>query len=100
MKEQIGFCQFCDRFRDMGRNEQFSYDGKKALFEYLEALEEDLDEEIDLDVIALCCEYTEYESIKEYQEDHGDNYKNLDSIEQVTMVIRIEGKDSFIIQQF
>ena len=100
MKEQIGFCQFCDRFRDMGRNEQFSYDGKKALFEYLEALEEDLDEEIDLDVIALCCEYTEYESIKEYQEDYGDDYKNLDSIEQVTTVIRIEGKDSFIIQQF
>jgi len=84
----------------MGRNEQFSYNGKKALFEYLEALEEDLDEEIDLDVIALCCEYTEYESIKEYQEDYGDDYKNLDSIEQVTTVIRIEGKDSFIIQQF
>ena len=100
MKEQVGFCQFCDRFRNMGRNEQFSYNGKKALFEYLEALEEDLDEEIDLDVIALCCEYTEYESIKEYQEDYGDDYKNLDSIEQVTMVIRIEGKDSFIIQQF
>ena len=100
MKEQIGFCQFCDRFRDMGRNKQFSYNGKKALFEYLEALEEDLDEEIELDVIALCCEYTEYESIKEYQEDYGDDYKNLDSIEQVTTVIRIEGKDSFIIQQF
>jgi len=100
MKEQVGFCQFCDRFRNMGRNEQFSYNGKKALFEYLEALEEDLDEEIDLDVIALCCEYTEYESIKEYQEDYGDDYKNLDSIEQVTTVIRIEGKDSFIIQQF
>ena len=100
MKEQVGFCQFCDRFRNMGRNEQFSYNGKKALFEYLEALEEDLDEEIDLDVIALCCEYTEYESIREYQEDYGDDYKNLDSIEQVTTVIRIEGKDSFIIQQF
>jgi len=100
MKEQIGFCQFCDRFRDMGRNEQFSYDGKKALFEYLEALEEDLDEEIDLDVIALCCEYTEYESINQFQGEYSDDYATIEDIEDRTTVLRIEGKESFIIQQF
>ena len=100
MKEQVGFCQFCDRFRNMGRNEQFSYNGKKALFEYLEALEEDLDEEIDLDVIALCCEYTEYESINQFQGEYSDDYATIEDIEDRTTVLRIEGKESFIIQQF
>ena len=33
MKETIGFCQFCDRFRDMDRDDNFSYEGKRALFD-------------------------------------------------------------------
>ena len=43
----------------MGRKEQFSYEGLEALFEYLEGIEEQTDCEIELDVIALCCEYRE-----------------------------------------
>lgn len=59
MKKSVNFSQFCDAFRDMGRNENFSYEGKKVLFEYLEQYEDDTGEEIELDVIALCCEYSE-----------------------------------------
>ena len=55
----IGFCSFCDAFRDMDRNENFSYDGKRVLFDYLEALSEDVGSAIELDAIALCCEYYE-----------------------------------------
>jgi len=99
MKEQIGFCQFCDRFRDMDRKEQFSYKGKKALFEYLEQLEEDLDEEIELDVIALCCDFTEYEDLAEFQNEHGKEYESIEDIEDSTIVIKIDN-DSFIIQAY
>lgn len=59
MKTSVTFSDFCDAFRDMGRNENFSYAGKRALFDYLEAYEEDTGEEVELDVIALCCEYYE-----------------------------------------
>jgi len=55
----IVFCEFCDAFRDMDRNENFSYQGKKVLFDYLEGLSEDTGNDIELDVIALCCEYYE-----------------------------------------
>ena len=55
----IGFCEFCDAFRDMDRNENFSYAGKRVLFQYLESLSEDTGSDIELDVIALCCEYYE-----------------------------------------
>jgi predicted ArsR family transcriptional regulator len=59
MKQSIGFCGFCDAFRDADRNTNFSYEGKQVLFDYLEEYEESTGEEIELDVIALCCEYSE-----------------------------------------
>ena len=59
MKTAINFSAFCDAFRDMDRNDNFSYAGKRALFDYLEQYEEDCGVEVELDVIALCCEYYE-----------------------------------------
>jgi len=75
MKENVGFCDFQDRFRTMDRNENFSYEGKKALFEYLEQYEEDCNTEIELDVIALCCEYTEYKDIDEFLREYSNTIK-------------------------
>ena len=62
MKQTINFSQFCDAFRAHDRQDQFSYEGKRALFDYLEELENGIGEEIELDPIALCVEYTEHES--------------------------------------
>lgn len=59
MKTSVNFSAFCDAFRDMGRNDNFSYAGKRALFDYLEQYEEDCGCEVELDVITLCCEYDE-----------------------------------------
>ena len=55
MKTNITFSAFCDAFRDMGRNDQFSYAAKRALFDFLEEVAPDME----LDVIALCCDYCE-----------------------------------------
>lgn len=98
MKQQITKCQFMDRFRDMGRGEQFSYDALSALYGYLEDYEEETGEEIELDVIALCCEYTEYYGLEELQTNYPD-IENMDDLQDHTMVIMIDS-DSFIIQQF
>ncbi len=99
MKTIVDFNQFCDRFRSMGRNDNFSYDGKKALFEYLEQLEEDTSTEIELDIIALCCEYSEYENLAEFQKDYTDDYQTIEDIEEKTSVIKIDD-ESFIIACF
>lgn len=56
--------QFREAFRLAGRMDQFSYEGLEILFDYLENLSEDIEEPIELDVVALCCEYYE-SSIKE-----------------------------------
>ena len=59
MKQTIQLSQFVDAFRNMGRAEQFSYDALTCLFDYLTELEADLGEELELDVIGICCEFCE-----------------------------------------
>lgn len=65
MKQSINFSQFCDAFRDMGRKDNFSYDGLRALFDYIEDLDDQCETDTELDVIALCCEFSEYDSASE-----------------------------------
>lgn len=43
----------------MGRDNQFSYEAKKIIFDYFERYEDDAGEHVELDVIAICCEYAE-----------------------------------------
>jgi hypothetical protein len=58
MKQTIGLSQFQDEF-DAIRPNNFSYEGLQQLFDYFESYEQDTNEEIELDVIAICCEYSE-----------------------------------------
>ena len=98
MKQTINFSQFHDAFEESNRGNNFSYDGRHALFDYLEEYEESTGEEIELDVIALCCEFTEYENLAELQE----NYTDIESMEELgdhTQVIMID-EERFIIQDF
>ena len=82
----------------MGRGKQFTYEGLNALFDYLEEYEDGTGETIELDVIALCCEYTEYKNIREYNDEY--NYcESMSQIQELTTVIPI-GTESFIIQQY
>tara|TARA_B100000780_G_scaffold101596_1_gene70936 strand:- start:3237 stop:3539 length:303 start_codon:yes stop_codon:yes gene_type:complete len=100
MKQTISFGQFQDAFYNMDRQNQFTYKGKKALFEFLEEYEDNTDEEIELDVIALCCEYVEYDSLEDFWLEYDkEDFPNKEAIEWDTMFIPIDD-DSFIIQAF
>lgn len=99
MKKTINVYDFRDEFVRMSRRNSFSYEGSGKLFEYLEQYENDCGEEIELDVIALCGEFSEYESIADFQKDYGEEYKTLEDIEKETIVIPVDN-DSFIIQSF
>lgn len=69
------------------------------MFEYLESMEDDMGKPIELDVIALCCEYSEYKSLAEFQDNYGKEYKSMDDVRDATTVIEID-EEAFIIQQF
>lgn len=59
MKTTVTEHRFIQAFQDIGRGGQFSHEGLCVLFDYLEQYEEDTGEDIDLDVIALCCDFCE-----------------------------------------
>lgn len=58
MKTTVNVYDFRDAFARMGRK-NFSYDGLGLLFEYLEDFENSTGEEIELDVVAICCDFAE-----------------------------------------
>jgi hypothetical protein len=61
MKTTVNFAMFCDSFSETYRN-NFSYSGKRALFDYLEQYEEDCGIELECDMVAFCCDFSEYPS--------------------------------------
>lgn len=113
---------FISRFEDYKRvetsenpNGNFSYKGLRALFEYLN---EAYDEEnpLKLDVISLCCSYSEYKNLEEYKKDYEimtdkaeyeeneDGYKEAieEEINNNTTLIKFSDDidEGFIIQQY
>ena len=98
MKQTINEYQFTEAFKRIRPN-NFSYEGLKALFEYLEEFENDTGEEMELDVIAICCDYMEYDSLNEYNRDYDKEYEEIDEIADDTTLIKIDD-ERFIIQQY
>jgi hypothetical protein len=100
MVQTINQSQFIDAFRAMGRKDQFSYNALVALFEWLEKN----DENYDLDVIELCCEFTEYSDLEEfnaaYNDDNPEYNFDIDEIEARTTLIPIGKGSSFIVNNF
>ncbi|MFA5053839.1 MAG: hypothetical protein WC565_07260 [Parcubacteria group bacterium] len=70
MKQTVQEHDFLDAFRQYGRADQFTRAGLIALFDYLEEYEKDAGEELELDVIALCCDWSEYPTALEAMRDH------------------------------
>ena len=100
MKKTINFYDFSDAFIKAGRGNQFTYKGQRALFDYIEEYEEDCGTEIELDVIALCCEFTEYDNIADFWVEYGqEEYPDIEAIVDNTQVIMID-EEAFIIEQF
>lgn len=58
MKTTVNFSQFVDDFQAIRPN-NFSYEGLEVLFVYLSQYEIETGEELDFDVIALCCDFSE-----------------------------------------
>lgn len=58
MKTTVSLYDFRREFEQCRPN-NFSYEALGLLFAYFEELEEGMGEEIDFDVIAICCDYSE-----------------------------------------
>ena len=106
MYQTVNEYDFRNAFRDMGRGEQFSYEGLTILFDALEQYEVDTGEDMELDVIALCCDFSEL-SEKEVRDTYsnmlGDSEEVEDFLHDNTWVLgshEVDGVKYFVFQQF
>lgn len=101
--KKVYFNDFIEEFKRCGREEQFTYEAKRALYNYLNELAENLGEPIELDVIALCSEFSEYKNLKEFNKDYsyslGYDIEDIEEIQEHTILIPVN-KEGFIIQDF
>lgn len=104
MKQTIGLNEFRNAFQSHGRK-NFTYDGLAVLFYALEDFEAGGGEEMELDVIGLCCDFVEMTA-----DEVKDNYtasEDWQSIEEFLIDHTflcgsfMDGKDKrFVFQQF
>ena len=59
MKQTINLYDFRQAFYASGREDNFSYEGLELLFQWLNEVEQEAGEDMELDVISLCCEFSE-----------------------------------------
>ena len=73
--------EFRDAFRRYGRDDQFSYEALNMLYEYFE----DVDPDMELDVIAICCEYSE-DTLEDIANNYGIDLVDVDEEDQADFV--------------
>ena len=112
MKQTINLQDFRNAFYNMGRKDKFSYGGLEILFDYLEELEQATGEEMELDVISLCGEFTESTIdalISEYDIDISDCDPDdeeaivetvMEYMEQNTIVCGVTSNGSVVYEAF
>jgi len=97
--------QFREQFQRAGRKDQFSYEALGLLFDYFEELAPDMA----LDVIAVCCEYSEstpLEILKDYGIELNEEEKEdaipavIEYLENHTSIVGITDSGSIVYAQF
>ena len=96
MKTTINQSDFVSAFKgNSERKDQFSYGALCALFEHYDEIEQHTSDEIELDVVAICCDWTEYntalEAAQSYDFDKEDEDKALSYLTNQTIVLPLEG---------
>jgi len=71
------------------QNAAWTWDGAKALAEYLEQLEEDTGEEIELDVCAIRCDFSEFASLEAWASDYFRN--QADAVDKLGLTLGMDG---------
>lgn len=96
MKQSINFSAFVDAFHAHKRYDQFGYEALRIIFDYLEEYEESCGQEIELDVIAICCDYS-VEHYTDIAKNYSIDLDGLDDDEAKSAVIEyIQDNSSYL----
>ena len=98
MYKNITQSEFTSEFHHAGRGKQFSHAALLALYDYLEEINPDTE----LDVVSICCDFSEYSNAVEAAENYGfepdaddtedqNEYAAMDFLRTKTSVIDFNG---------
>ena len=112
LKKTFDESDFINEFKAYNRQDNFSYKGLRVMFDALNEMAQDCEMVIEMDVIALCCDYIELsidDFINEYNIDLSDESFDdktdlvIDYLHDNTMVLGnydIDGIDYVLFQSF
>lgn len=86
MKKTVCFDEFRQSFNDYDRD-YMSYDGYEALYNYLLDIEEDSGIEMELDPIAIICDFAEYDSIEDVKKNY--NVEDFEDLQEHTWCVEL-----------
>lgn len=108
--QTLNVYQFRDAFMASSRKDQFSYEALGEIFDYLEEYSESTGEPVELDIVAICCDWAEMtwqEIAESYNVDLSDCDSEIDKINAVEDFLMDEtsgvcrvNNDSFVFVQF
>lgn len=96
MKQSVNFNDFVDAFHSYKRYDQFGYEALRIIFDYLEEYEDSCGQEIELDVISICCDYS-VEHYTDIAKNYSIDLDGLDDDEAKSAVIEyIQDNSSYL----
>tara|TARA_R100001082_G_C4352332_1_gene155150 strand:+ start:1158 stop:1508 length:351 start_codon:yes stop_codon:yes gene_type:complete len=110
--EHLNQTQFIGKFTSRSEMiaEQFSVRALECLYLYLEEMTDSTGEDIELDVVAICVEWAEYDSLEECLADYSktftkdmygyDEKTTIEKLREHTTVLEIEDSKGIVIKQF
>jgi len=78
MKITVTESMFCEQFKRL-RPENFTNAALESLFAYYEEMEQGSGEEMELDVVAICCDWTEYDRVYPCKPTLGEHKTSTDN---------------------
>jgi hypothetical protein len=100
---EVNEWDFKNYFKSSQYKNNYSMEGLYTLYNYFNDLSEDIGEDIELDIIAICCDFNEYESLEEALEQYQD-INSYEELEQHTSILNIsmffDNHKGIIIQAF
>ena len=95
--------EFIDRFISSNTyKNNFSFDGLKTLFDYLEQWEQEMDNQVEFDMVGICCDYSEYENKKELEKNYNMSIEEIGDNAYIILEFKKLGNDynSYIVNNF
>lgn len=82
--KQFGLYNFKREFERYNREDNFSDEALNELFDYYDSFSEPYE----LDVIEICCNWTEYETLEDFVKDYMDesDFEGLDEYEKENLI--------------